>query len=171
MVMMLAPQPTAFFTTSSGDQYQSNNYNLIPNVTSARDVSDLQGQGCFVMAPPPTDLLFSLKQANFNSTSDQQLAATFSQRYRVKRIVVLNASISLTTVVGGFYTGTGKTGSVIVAASQAYSALTASNLVMEPTLNLPANWFAAETPIYLSLTTLQGAAANADVYVYGDVYT
>jgi hypothetical protein len=28
----------------------------------------------------------------------------------------------------------------------------------------------AGTPIYLSLTTAQGAPATADVYVYGDVY-
>ncbi|HWU27152.1 MAG TPA: hypothetical protein VN154_12205 [Rhizomicrobium sp.] len=170
MAMMYAPLPNQSFTVSSGDAYQSNNFNVIANVTSAQDVSDLQGQGCFVLTPPPTDLLFSLKQANFNVTTDQILGATMNVRYRIKRVVVMNASVSLTTAVGGFYTATARGGSAIVASSQAYSALTASNLAMEPTLNLPNNWFAAGTPLYLNLSTAQGAAATADIYVYGDVY-
>jgi len=83
---------------------------------------------------------------------------------------VMNASISLTTAAGGFYTAAAKGGTALVAAGQAYSALTAANLAMECTLNAAADWWAAGTPVYLSLATAQGAAATADVYVYGDVY-
>jgi hypothetical protein len=133
-------------------------------------VSDLIAAGCAVVNPPPTDLLFSLKAANFNSTADQLLVPNFSGRFRPKRFVVLNASLSLTTAAGGFYTAAAKGGTALVAASQAYSALTAANLATECTLAAAVDWWAAGTPVYLSLTTPQGVAATADVYVYGDVY-
>jgi hypothetical protein len=170
MTMMSAPQPGAFFTASSGNTYQSNNYSLILSVTTLQDVSDLIAQGCFVLTPPPTDLLFSLKNANFNSTGDQQLAPTFNGKFRPKRVVVTNASISLTTAVGGFYTAASKGGTALVANTQVYSALTTALLALEATLAVPADVWTAGTPLFLSLTTSQGGAATADIYVYGDVY-
>jgi len=110
---------------------------------------------------------FKLEGANFNSTSDQALVkqGTFTA-YRLAGIFVTNASISLTTAAGGVYPTTGKGGTAIVAAGQAYSALTSASVLLTLTLTgNVANVRYTDSPLYLSLTTPQGAAATADVYV------
>lgn len=171
MTLMLSAVPGKVYVTSSGAVYNSDQITgIILNVGTWQDANDLLAAGCAVVNPPPTDLLFSLKSANFNSTADQILAANFSGRFRPKRFVVMSASVSLTIAAGGFYTAPSKGGTALVAAGQVYSALTASNLALECTLAVPNNWWAAATPVTLSLTTAQGSAATADVYVYGDVY-
>jgi hypothetical protein len=109
-----------------------------------------------------------------NSTADQKITI-FSNpaKYIVRRIVVTNASISLSTAAGGIYTAASKGGSAVVAASQAYSTLTSSALFLDLTLNTSSSiniTVKSSVPnLYLSLTTAQGAAATADVYVYGDI--
>jgi len=119
-------------------------------------------------------LLGKLISANMNSTADQQIVM-FSNpsKFILRRIVVTNASISLTTAAGGVYTAASKGGTAVVASSQAYSSLSASTLFLDLTLNTSGS---ASTTVkssipnlYLSLTTAQGAAATADVYVYGDI--
>ena len=119
-------------------------------------------------------LLGKLISADMNSTSDQRIVM-FSNpsKFILRRIVVTNASISLTTAAGGVYTAASKGGTAVVASSQAYSSLSASTLFLDLTLNTSGS---ASTTVkssipnlYLSLTTAQGAAATADVYVYGDI--
>lgn len=119
-------------------------------------------------------LLGKLISANMNSTSDQRIVM-FSNpsKFILRRIVVTNASISLTTAAGGVYTAASKGGTAVVASSQAYSSLSASTLFLDLTLSTTGS---ASTTVkssipnlYLSLTTAQGAAATADVYVYGDI--
>jgi hypothetical protein len=119
-------------------------------------------------------LLGKLIGANMDSTADQRIVM-FSNpsKFILRRIVVTNASISLTTAAGGVYTATSKGGTAVVASSQAYSSLSASTLFLDLTLNTSGS---ASTTVkssipnlYLSLTTAQGAAATADVYVYGDI--
>jgi hypothetical protein len=119
-------------------------------------------------------LLGKLISANMNSTDDQRIAM-FSNpsKFILRRIVVTNASISLTTAAGGVYTAASKGGTAVVASSQAYSSLSASTLFLDLTLSTTGS---ASTTVkssipnlYLSLTTAQGAAATADVYVYGDI--
>jgi hypothetical protein len=119
-------------------------------------------------------LLGKLVAADMNSTADQRIVM-FSNpsKFILRRIVVTNASISLTTAAGGVYTATSKGGTAVVASSQAYSSLSASTLFLDLTLNTSGS---ASTTVkssipnlYLSLTTAQGAAATADVYVYGDI--
>ena len=121
-------------------------------------------------------LLGSLIAADFNSTADQKITI-FSNpsKYIIRRIVVTNASVSLSTAAGGIYTAVSKGGTAVVAAAQAYSTLTGSTLFLDLTLNGTGN---ASTTVkssipnlYLSLTTAQGTAATADVYVYGDILT
>lgn len=170
MAMMLAPVPNSTHTTSQGIVYVADQYGVIHDVGTQQDVTDLVAQGIAVLTPPPSDQIFVLKGANFNSTSDQQLTPTFSGKFRIKRVVVTNASISLTTAAGGFYPAAAKGGTAIVASSQVYTALTGSSLALECTLNNASAVLAPATPVYLSLTTPQGAAATADIYVYGDVY-
>jgi len=119
-------------------------------------------------------LLGKLIGANMNSTADQQITMLDNpSKFILRRIVVTNASISLTTAAGGVYTAASKGGTAVVAAAQAYSSLTTSALFLDLTLSTTGS---ASTTVkssipnlYLSLTTAQGAAATADVYVYGDI--
>ena len=105
--------------------------------------------------------------ANMNVTTDQAIPITRigSQKYLITKIVVTNASISLTTAAGGIYQTTSKGGTAIVANSQAYSALSATTTALNLTLAINRTYTLDN--IYLSLTTAQGAAATADVYVFG----
>lgn len=117
-----------------------------------------------------------LKSANMNVTTDQPISVSLppasaggNGRYYVQQVLVANPSISLTTAAGGIYTGPNKTGVQVVAAAQAYAALTqglvnVAGSLLVLTLNLPTAFFTAPT-LYLSLTTAQGAAATADFYV------
>lgn len=113
-------------------------------------------------------LLAYLKDADFNSTADQQLSS-LPARYIIRRIVVANPSISLTTAAGGIYAAPSKGGTAIVAAAQVYSALTGVSKFLDLTLAAVCgtDWF-VEASIYLSLTTAQGADARADLYIFGD---
>lgn len=125
--------------------------------------------GQIVINPtPPGQLLGQRLAADFNVTTDQAIGIN-AAKYVVRRIVVVNPSTSLTLAVGGFYTGASKTGTTIVAATQIYTALTAGAKWLDLTLAaiLGTDVLTAGT-LYLSLTTAQGAAATADVYILGD---
>ena len=120
-------------------------------------------------------VLGSIFGADFNSTGDQPLVLPASiNAFQLTGIIVTNASVSLNAAFGGFYPLSSKAGSPIVLASQSYAALTASSLLMQPTLTA----FATTTrfssailtglwAIYLSLTVPQGSTATADVYLTG----
>jgi len=123
---------------------------------------------------PSETVLARLLSANFNTTSDQQIAIPSTvNKFNLTRIIVTNASLSLTTAVGGFYSQPGKAGSAIVAAGQAYAALTTAVGLLNPTLTVSANT-TAFTPanltafsVYFALTTAQGVAAVADIFLVG----
>jgi|SRR5215472_5758178 len=128
-------------------------------------------------------VLGSIRGANFNTTSDQPIVLTPGiLKFQITKIIITNASLSLTTAAGGFYTQAAKTGSQIVANSQTYSALTASTALMTATLANFANTTLLSSAnlsqllnasnqyglaVYFALTTPQGAAATADVYLVG----
>lgn len=114
-------------------------------------------------------LLGKLASADMNSAADQAIAINLptNGKYVIRNIVVTNASISLTTAVGGIYAAASKT-TPIVANSQAYTTLTASTKVMDLVVLVSAD-IRSEATLYLSLTTAQGAAATADIYVFGDI--
>lgn len=128
--------------------------------------------------PAAQRVLASLRGANFNITTDQPILIPINfTAFQLTGIVITNASVSLTTAVGGFYPAALKGGTPIVSAAQAYSALTTPAGLLQATLasfgqntrfssaNLGlVNGFLA---IWLSLTTAQGAAATADVYLQG----
>ena len=180
MATMLAPVPNRSFVATSTQVYQSDGNGIIVGVVAGQDVTDLQAQGCFLIDPPPTELLFKLIGANFNSggagaTGDQLMTPVFSYlkyKFRIRRITVDNTSVNgMSTAAGGVYTAAGKTGSIIVAAGQLYTNLTNALTALDLTMNLPNLVNAAGTPLYFSLTTPQGATATADVRAYGDVLT
>jgi hypothetical protein len=114
-----------------------------------------------------------LQSANMNSTADQAIPISVpSSTYMLDSIVISNASVSLSTAAGGFYTAASKGGTTLVANTQAYSTLTAAAVnaagsSMSATLGTGATTSALNaSPIYFSLTTGQGAAATADIRVY-----
>lgn len=111
------------------------------------------------------NILGKLLGANMNSTADQSIPIR-SANYIIKEIVIANASTSLSLAAGGFYTAPSKGGSAIVAAIQTYSALTGSTLILNPTLALGTTK-RTESPLYFALTTAQGGAATADIYIFG----
>lgn len=116
-------------------------------------------------------LLGSLVKADFNSTADQAIAMENNgKKYQIDEIVVTNASVNLTTAAGGFYTAAAKGGTVLVSAAQVYTKCTATTKVQQLTMAAGAtdNIYTQATQ-YLSLTTAQGAAAVADVYIYGKI--
>ncbi len=120
-------------------------------------------------------LLGQLISANMNSTGDQQIVIfSAPAKYIIRRIVATNASISLSTAAGGIYPAVSKGGTAIVAAAQAYSGLTTSakfvDLTVASAYTTGGDVLTVKS-IYLSLTTPQGAAATADIYVYGDIIT
>lgn len=132
--------------------------------------------------PDNLDLLFLLRGVNMNILTSQALNAnalyhnaSVSQpfsRFIVTDIRLLWISGSLSvTPVGGIYTGTGKTGSIVVAAAQTWPNFGTDKQV-RPTLaaacdtdifTLPA----ATSGLFLQLDTAAGSVATADLYVFG----
>lgn len=112
-------------------------------------------------------LLGLLKGANFNVTTDNAvpIGVAASGKYLIDQILVTNASVSLTTAAGGVYTAASKGGTAVVAAGQVYSALTAAAKILALTLAVTDT--RTEATLFLNLTTAQGAAATADIYVFG----
>lgn len=132
--------------------------------------------GAAVWNPVPRGLIGKLIGANFNVTTDNTIPVTVPTglKYRLTKVTVKNASISLTTAAGGLYTAASKGGTVVVLAAQAYSALTAATIALDTAIVAgPAATVydpATQASFFLNLTTAQGAAATADVYLFGDVY-
>lgn len=171
MTMMLGV-PNQAYVTSAGSVYKADVNGIIQNVAAATDVANLQQAGCAIVNISSMYLLAALKGANMNVTSDQAFVmyVLSGQKYRVRRITATNPSLSLTTAAGGIYPAPAKGGTALVAAGQTYSALTTGLLAEDLTLAVPNNVQAAGTQLYLSLSTPQGGASTADVYVFGDVY-
>jgi hypothetical protein len=123
-----------------------------------------------VTAIGQTGLLGYLKSANMNITTDNTIPLTLcgAAKYAITSILVTNASTSLTTAAGGVYSAASKGGTAIVASGQAYSALTAATSLLSLTIAAAgtASTFTGAN-LYLNLTSAQGGAATADVYVFG----
>lgn len=133
--------------------------------------------------PAAARVLASERNVNFNTTADLAiLLPPAIQAFQLTGIIVTNANLSLTNAQGGFYTGTGKTGQVLVLAAQTYAALTSQDLLIQlplttyaqsarfSTNNLlitpnAANLLSLE--IFFSLTIPQGVPAVADLYLLG----
>ncbi len=130
-------------------------------------LADVPNAGVSIMGVD--SLIGVLKGANFNTTADQAIALLFpGNKYEVTGMTVTNASTSLTNAAGGLYSAAAKGGTAIVAAAQTYANCTAATKLQKATISAAgqADTFNAAT-LYLSLTTAQGAAATADVYIYG----
>ena len=115
--------------------------------------------------------------ANVNQTNTDipiPLILLPGANFVVSKILINNASTSLTTATFGVFSATAAGGVVIVTAGAVMTGLTA------PTSNLSATLAATATTtvlnqttqanlLYLRVGTAQGAAATVDCYVWGDV--
>lgn len=125
-------------------------------------------------SPGVSERVLGYLNCTFNSTSDQAIALPDDINvFCLTRIIITNASISLTTAAGGFYPESAKGGTPIVANTQVYTSLTAAAKLLNATLasyGSTTRFDASNVPdwaIYLSLTTGQGASATADCYLVG----
>lgn len=112
--------------------------------------------------------LFELRGANLNSTADQAFSKVGSfTRYQVAAVVSRGLTGNALIAAGGIYTGAAKAGSAIVAAAQAWGALSAVDKMLSATVAALTD--AQQATPNLSLTTAAGGAATADVFIYGYV--
>lgn len=109
-------------------------------------------------------LLGKLIDVDLNTTNDQSIDI-ISGNKRITRIVLSNASSSISTSVGGIYDGAGKTGVQYVSSAQSYSGLKETSS-LEATL--AEDYFEGDI-LYFSLTTAEGSAETCDIYVYGEL--
>lgn len=112
--------------------------------------------------------LFVLNAANMNSTADQQFNQMFPfSKYVVSFVVAANPTASITTAAGGIYTAASKGGSAIIPASQVYSGLKTASDAINPQVATSGQELLSQSGVYLSLTTPQGSAATADLFIMG----
>lgn len=109
-------------------------------------------------------LLASAQGVNLNSVADTVAAVVNSSSYSVQDIIVANASINLTTAQLAVYSGPGATG-VAVKTAYALTGNSASDKVVV-TAASDTDSLTGDN-LYIRCTTAQGAAATADVYIYG----
>ena len=110
-------------------------------------------------------LLASAQGVNLNSVADT--VANIINRIgniSVQSIIVANASVDLDTAELAVYTGPGATGTAIKTA-YALSGNSASDKVVV-TAATDTDAFTVDQ-LYIRCTTAQGAAATADVFIYG----
>ncbi len=111
-------------------------------------------------------LIASASNVDMNAAADTNLTLK-AGRYIIDRIVLENASLSLTTATAGLFTAAGGGGTTL-AADQALAALTASTKFLELTKEaILGTDIRTETTLYLRVGTPQGAAATANLSIFG----
>ena len=110
--------------------------------------------------------LLAVKQGvNANFDGDTAVQIINSSNFSVYQVVVVNASISLTTATFAVYTAAAKQGTAIVAAATALSPNTSPTVVNQYTV--AATGTQSVQNLYVNIATAQGAASTFDIYIYG----
>jgi hypothetical protein len=109
-------------------------------------------------------LIGSAQSVNLNNVADTVAQILVAGRVSVAYVLVTNASISLSTAQIAVYTLPAAGGTAVLSATALTGATTAAKVV-----NTAASSTDAVTGQYLYIrnTTAQGAAATADVFIYG----
>jgi hypothetical protein len=162
----------------SGTSYTAAADGLVSSVANS-DVLSLQQSGCVQVGIGGPTLVAFLRGANFNVTTDQTIPMVIpaGAYYIPYSMVVKNCSASLTTAKGQVYDAASKGGNVLFgsAVTQVFTSCTgagtAETLAATSATGGTAGAVvdALTAPPILSLTTAQGGAATANVYVYGYV--
>lgn len=110
-------------------------------------------------------LLASAQGVNLNAVGDTVARmVNDSGNVSVQSIIVANASTDLTTAQLAVYTGPGATGTTIKSAYALTGNSTSAKVVVTAATSTDA---IDVTQLYVRCTTVQGAAATADVFIYG----
>lgn len=109
-------------------------------------------------------LIASAEGVNLNSVGDTIAPILASGRVSVQSIIVTNASVDLTTAQLAVYTGAAAAGTAIKTAYALTGNTTAAKVIVTAATSTDA---VTGTPLYIRNTTAQGAAATADVFIYG----
>lgn len=119
-------------------------------------------------------LLWRLTNADLNSTADQAFTKIGTYTSFIYLTIIssyVSGANPVNTAQGGLYTAASKTGTTIVAATQAYSNNAGAGTGTRMTSNVAgagsAGGLRSDSALFLSLTTPQGGAAVADFYVFG----
>ena len=89
-------------------------------------------------------------------------------KFRIRAVALTNGSINPTTARFTLNTGALATGVAVVTAVT--PALASSAVVQDLTI-ASTNAITGTGTLYINLGTAQGAAATADIYIYGDILT
>ena len=109
-------------------------------------------------------LIASAQSVNLNTVGDTVANILVSGRVSVQSIIVTNASTDLTTAQLAVYTGSAAGGTAVKTAYALTGNTTAAKVVVTAATSTDA---VTSTPLYIRCTTAQGAAATADVFIYG----
>jgi hypothetical protein len=109
-------------------------------------------------------LIASAQSVNLNAVADTIAPILVAGSVSVQSIIVANASTSLTTAQIAVYTGAGATGTAVKSAYAVSGNTSAAKVVVTAATSTDA---VTSTPLYVRCTTAQGAAATADVFIYG----
>lgn len=121
-----------------------------------------------VNASNTAQLLFVIRSANMQATTDQVFTKTFSgTKYRILDVMAVRKTGEASgTCAGGIYDAPSKSGNVVVGVGQSWVTL-ATNVNVVPTTAAAVATTVLTTPLYLSLTTGSTTACTADIFVYG----
>jgi hypothetical protein len=110
-------------------------------------------------------VLASAQGVNLNSVGDTVAAIlNDSGNVSVQSIIVANASVDLTTAQLAVYTGPGATGTAVKTAYALSGNSSSAKVVVTAATSTDA---IDVSQLYIRCTTAQGAAATADVFIYG----
>ena len=110
-------------------------------------------------------LLGSAQAVNLNAVGDTVIPViSCTGNYSVQSVIVANASTSLTAAYGAVYSGPGATGTAVKSAYALSGNDSTTKVVVTAATSTN---ILTGTPLYFRCTTAQGAAATADVFIYG----
>jgi hypothetical protein len=109
-------------------------------------------------------LIASAQGVNLNSVGDTIAPILVSGRVSPVLVLVTNASVNLTTAQIAVYPAPAAGGTAIIGATALTGATTAAKVVNTAATGTDA---LSGTNVYIRNTTAQGAAATADVFIYG----
>ncbi|HEY6019563.1 MAG TPA: hypothetical protein VIY48_06570 [Candidatus Paceibacterota bacterium] len=109
-------------------------------------------------------LLGFAQGVNLNATGDTVIPVINATTYSVSNVILVNASVSLTTAAAGLFSAAGAGGTAIVS-NAALSGATGPTIVSQRTVASTATLTGPN--MYWNVGTAQGAAATGDIYIYG----
>jgi hypothetical protein len=109
-------------------------------------------------------LIASAQGVNLNAVADTIAPILVAGNVSVQSIIVANASVSLSSAQLAVYTGAGATGTAVKSAYALSGNTSSAKVVVTAATSTDV---VTSTPLYIRCTTVQGAAATADVFIYG----